>query len=118
MFNNVYIHESHESVQMCSRVLVHWKCISFPSGSGSVDVRATEEEKEGKQKLSAGPEDSVEEKGGRRGGPKKLFKWSDEIRSETSKSVRLFDMVSYYALCREIYMRNISSPAGSASVIC
>lgn len=116
MFNNVYIHE--ESVQMCSRVLVHWKCISFPSGSGSVDVRATEEEKEGKQKLSAGLEDSMEEKGGKRGGPKKLFKWSDEIRSETSKSVRLFDVVSYLALCREIYMRNISSPAGSASVIC
>ncbi|XP_073327309.1 ubinuclein-1-like [Pagrus major] len=43
-------------------------------------LRATEEEKEGKQKVNTGPEDNVEEKGGKRGGPKKLFKWSDEIR--------------------------------------
>ncbi|XP_070844248.1 ubinuclein-1-like [Chaetodon trifascialis] len=40
-------------------------------------LKATEEEREGK----AGPDDSVEGKGGRRGGgPKKLFKWNDEIR--------------------------------------
>ncbi|XP_076584482.1 ubinuclein-1-like [Chaetodon auriga] len=40
-------------------------------------LKATEEEKEGK----AGPDDNVEGKGGKRGGgPKKLFKWNDEIR--------------------------------------
>ncbi|XP_036960089.1 ubinuclein-1-like [Acanthopagrus latus] len=43
-------------------------------------LKATEEEREGKQKLNSGSEDTVEEKGGKRGGPKKLFKWSDEIR--------------------------------------
>ncbi|XP_038569022.1 ubinuclein-1-like, partial [Micropterus salmoides] len=42
--------------------------------------KATEEDKEGKQKVNIGPEDNVEEKGGKRGGPKKLFKWNDEIR--------------------------------------
>ncbi|XP_027139209.1 ubinuclein-1 [Larimichthys crocea] len=36
--------------------------------------KAMEEEMEGK------PEDNVEEKGGKRGGPKKLFKWNEEIR--------------------------------------
>ncbi|TKS68588.1 Ubinuclein-2 [Collichthys lucidus] len=36
--------------------------------------KAMEEEMEGK------PEDTVEEKGGKRGGPKKLFKWNEEIR--------------------------------------
>ncbi|KAI3353431.1 hypothetical protein L3Q82_019959 [Scortum barcoo] len=42
--------------------------------------KATEEEKEGKQKVNVGPEDNVEEKGGKRGGPKKLFRWNEEIR--------------------------------------
>nr|XP_046228235.1 ubinuclein-1-like [Scatophagus argus] len=40
----------------------------------------TEEDKEGKHKVNAGPETSVEEKGGKRGGPKKLFRWNEEIR--------------------------------------
>ncbi|XP_049900313.1 ubinuclein-1-like isoform X2 [Epinephelus moara] len=39
-----------------------------------------EEEKDGKEKVNAGPEDNVEEKAGKRGGPKKLFQWNDEIR--------------------------------------
>ena len=105
---------------MCCRVLVHWKCISFPSCTGSVHVRATEEEREGKQKLNSGSEDTVEEKGGKRGGPKKLFKWSDEIRSETSKIIRLFDLVSYFAIFCLLNIHNIYifCPAGSASVIC
>ncbi|XP_071359566.1 ubinuclein-1-like isoform X2 [Trachinotus anak] len=42
--------------------------------------KATEEGNEGKQSVNAGPEDNVEEKGGKRGGPKKLFKWNEEIR--------------------------------------
>ncbi|XP_065811820.1 ubinuclein-1-like isoform X3 [Labrus bergylta] len=42
--------------------------------------KAAEEEKDGKQKVNVGPEDNVEEKSGKRGGPKKLFKWSEEIR--------------------------------------
>uniref|UniRef100_A0A4W6G8B4 Ubinuclein 1 n=1 Tax=Lates calcarifer TaxID=8187 RepID=A0A4W6G8B4_LATCA len=37
--------------------------------------KATEE-----RNVNAGPEDNVEEKGGKRGGPKKLFKWNEEIR--------------------------------------
>uniref|UniRef100_UPI0037E84C9E ubinuclein-1-like n=1 Tax=Semicossyphus pulcher TaxID=241346 RepID=UPI0037E84C9E len=44
------------------------------------NAKATEEDKEGKQKVNVGPEDSVEEKGGKKGGPKKLFKWNEEIR--------------------------------------
>lgn len=55
--------------------------------SANVHVRATEEDKEGKQKVNIGPEDNVEEKGGKRGGPKKLFKWNDEIRSDIIKIV-------------------------------
>ncbi|KAL7404781.1 hypothetical protein ABVT39_018923 [Epinephelus coioides] len=39
-----------------------------------------EEEEDGKEKVNAGPEDNVEEKAGKRGGPKKLFQWNDEIR--------------------------------------
>ncbi|KAM7010119.1 ubinuclein-1-like [Tautogolabrus adspersus] len=42
--------------------------------------KAAEEEKDGKQKVNVGPEDNVEEKSGKRGGPKKLFKWNEEIR--------------------------------------
>ncbi|XP_034083232.1 LOW QUALITY PROTEIN: ubinuclein-1-like [Gymnodraco acuticeps] len=38
------------------------------------------EEKESKQKENVGPEDNMEEKGGKRGSPKKLFKWNEEIR--------------------------------------
>ncbi|KAL3066464.1 hypothetical protein OYC64_016422 [Pagothenia borchgrevinki] len=38
------------------------------------------EEKESKQKENVGPEDNMEEKGGKRGAPKKLFKWNEEIR--------------------------------------
>ncbi|KAI9525692.1 hypothetical protein NQZ68_006241 [Dissostichus eleginoides] len=38
------------------------------------------EEKESKHKENVGPEDNMEEKGGKRGGPKKLFKWNEEIR--------------------------------------
>lgn len=39
-----------------------------------------EREKEGKQKVNPGPEENMEEKVGKRGGPKKLFKWNEEIR--------------------------------------
>ena len=45
-------------------------------------VRETEEGTYGTQKVNDGPEDNVEEKGGKRGGPKKLFKWNEEIRSD------------------------------------
>ncbi|XP_032384452.1 ubinuclein-1 isoform X1 [Etheostoma spectabile] len=51
--------------------------------------KAAEEEKEGKQKVNVGPEDNVEEKGGRRGGPKKLFKWNEEIRESLCHVLRL-----------------------------
>ncbi|XP_034713279.1 ubinuclein-1-like isoform X2 [Etheostoma cragini] len=51
--------------------------------------KAAEEEKEGKQKVNVGPEDSVEEKGGRRGGPKKLFKWNEEIRESLCHVLRV-----------------------------
>lgn len=60
--------------------------------SAYVHVRAAEEEKEGKQKVNVGPEDNVEEKGGRRGGPKKLFKWNEEMRSD-SMSITRFEML-------------------------
>ncbi|XP_029314955.1 ubinuclein-1-like isoform X2 [Cottoperca gobio] len=42
--------------------------------------KATDEEK-----LSVGPEDNVEEKGGKRGGPKKVFKWNEEIRESLGR---------------------------------
>lgn len=58
--------------------------------SAYVHVRATEEEKEGKQKVNVGPEDNVEERGGKKGGPKKLFKWNEEIRSDMITSTGLF----------------------------
>lgn len=42
-----------------------------------------EEEKEGGCKVNGGPEDrSAQEKAGNKGGPKKLFKWNEEIRSD------------------------------------
>ncbi|XP_068177189.1 ubinuclein-1-like [Antennarius striatus] len=44
-------------------------------------AKATEEEN--------GQEDNVEEKGGKRGGPKKLFKWNDEIRQCLFQVLRL-----------------------------
>ncbi|KAF0037087.1 hypothetical protein F2P81_009961 [Scophthalmus maximus] len=42
--------------------------------------KATEEETEGKQNVNVAPEDNVEERGVKRGGPKKSFKWNEEIR--------------------------------------
>ncbi|KAF1394719.1 hypothetical protein PFLUV_G00004070 [Perca fluviatilis] len=51
--------------------------------------KAAEEEKEGKQKVNVGPEDNVEEKGGRRGGPKKLFKWNEEMRESLCQVLRV-----------------------------
>ncbi|XP_056222615.1 ubinuclein-1-like [Seriola aureovittata] len=42
--------------------------------------KATEEGNEGKQSVKDGTEDNVEERGGKRGGPKKFFKWNEEIR--------------------------------------
>lgn len=50
-----------------------------------VHVRATEERKQG----NGVSEDNVEEKGGKRGGPKKLFKWNQEIRSDIINISRL-----------------------------
>lgn len=59
----------------------------------SVHVRATEEGKED----NVVTEDNVEEKGGRRGGPKKLFKWNEEIRSEqTSNFFRFFEWMLFF----------------------
>ncbi|XP_034543416.1 ubinuclein-1-like [Notolabrus celidotus] len=55
----------------------HENCQAYEQVKAS---KATEEEKEGSQKMNVGPEDNVEEKGGKRGGPKKLFKWNEEIR--------------------------------------
>ncbi|TDH15782.1 hypothetical protein EPR50_G00012500 [Perca flavescens] len=51
--------------------------------------KAAEEEKEGKQKVNVGVEDHVEEKGGRRGGPKKLFKWNEEMRESLCQVLRV-----------------------------
>lgn len=51
-----------------------------PSLTG--DFRAVEGEAEGKQKVNPGSEANVEERGGKRGGPKKLFKWNEEIRPD------------------------------------
>ncbi|XP_031719164.1 ubinuclein-1-like [Anarrhichthys ocellatus] len=51
-------------------------------------LKATEEEKEGK--VNVGPEDNVEEKGGRRGGgPKKSFKWNEEIRGSLCEVLKV-----------------------------
>lgn len=50
--------------------------------------------------MNPGPEDNVEEKGGKRGGPKKLFKWNEEIRSDI-KITRLFEMFSYFTITYE-----------------
>ncbi len=50
--------------------------------SAHFHVRAVEGEKEGNQTVNAGPEDNAKEKGGKRGGPKKLFKWNEDIRSD------------------------------------
>ncbi|XP_041642245.1 ubinuclein-1-like isoform X2 [Cheilinus undulatus] len=47
------------------------------------------EERDGKQALSAGPEDNVEEKSGKKGGPRKWFKWNEEIRECFSQVVRV-----------------------------
>ncbi|XP_037621124.1 ubinuclein-1-like [Sebastes umbrosus] len=53
-------------------------------------LKAAEEEKEGKQKVNVGPEDNVEEKGGKRGGgPKKSFKWNEEIRESLCQVLKL-----------------------------
>ncbi|XP_033181192.1 ubinuclein-1 isoform X2 [Mastacembelus armatus] len=42
--------------------------------------KATEEGKDANQSVSDVAEDNVEEKGGKRGGPRKLFTWNEEIR--------------------------------------
>lgn len=44
-------------------------------------IRAAEEEKDVGQKLNAAAEDHLEERGGKRGGPRKMFRWTQEIRS-------------------------------------
>ncbi|XP_042340557.1 ubinuclein-1-like [Plectropomus leopardus] len=48
-----------------------------------------EEEKDGKQKVNVGSEDNVEDKGGKRGGPKKLFKWNEEISESLCDVLRV-----------------------------
>lgn len=45
-------------------------------------IRAAEEEKDVGQKLNPAAEDNLEERGGKRGGPRKMFRWTDEIRSD------------------------------------
>eukprot|EP00064_Thunnus_orientalis_P010897 superscaffoldBa00001520_g10926 len=52
----------------------------FTPEINSILLEETEEGTYGTQKVNDGPEDNVEEKGGKRGGPKKLFKWNEEIR--------------------------------------
>lgn len=42
-------------------------------------IRAAEEEKDVGQKLNPAAEDNLEEKGGKRG-PRKMFRWTEEIR--------------------------------------
>ncbi|XP_044043640.1 ubinuclein-1-like isoform X2 [Siniperca chuatsi] len=64
----------------------HGNCQAYEQVKTS---KATEEEKEDKQKVNVGPEDNVEEKGGKRGGPKKLFKWNEEIRECLSHVLRV-----------------------------
>lgn len=54
--------------------------MSFPFSTGH--FRPVEEEKDSKHKVHPGPEDHGGEKGGKRSGPKKLFKWNEEIRSD------------------------------------
>ncbi|KAM3622598.1 uncharacterized protein V6R79_000827 [Siganus canaliculatus] len=44
-----------------------------------VKASKTEEKSEG-QKTNDGPEDPVDERGGKKGGPKKSFRWTEEIR--------------------------------------
>lgn len=69
------------------------------------NVRAAEE-KESKQKENVGPEDNMEERGGKRGSPKKLFKWNEEIRSDLI-IVRLFKMLNnlILTLCQHLSHR-------------
>ncbi|XP_040001178.1 ubinuclein-1-like isoform X2 [Xiphias gladius] len=55
----------------------HADCQAYEQVKAS---KATEEGNKGKQNVNVGPEDNVEERGGKRGGPKKLFKWDQEIR--------------------------------------
>ncbi|GAA6221667.1 ubinuclein-1-like [Lates japonicus] len=50
-------------------------------------VKASKATEEGN--VNAGPEDNVEERGGKRGGPKKLFKWNEEIRECLCQVLRL-----------------------------
>lgn len=45
-------------------------------------IRAPEEENDAPQKLNPAAEDNVEDRGWKRGSPKKMFKWTDEIRLE------------------------------------
>lgn len=42
--------------------------------------RVIENEKEGSQKMNVVSEENVEEKGGKKAGPKKIFKWNEELR--------------------------------------
>lgn len=51
----------------------------------NVRVRGIEEEKEDSQRMNAVSEENMEEKGGKKGGPKKLFKWNEEIRLDIFK---------------------------------
>ncbi|XP_074521394.1 ubinuclein-1-like [Halichoeres trimaculatus] len=55
----------------------HETCQAYEQVKAS---RAIEEEKEGSQKMNSISEENVEEKGGKKGGPKKVFKWNEEIR--------------------------------------
>lgn len=45
-------------------------------------IRAAEEEKDVGPKLNLAAEDNLEERSGKRGGPRKMFRWTDEIRSD------------------------------------
>lgn len=45
-------------------------------------IRAAEEERDVGQKLHPAAEDNQEERGGKRGGPRKMFRWTEEIRSD------------------------------------
>lgn len=45
-------------------------------------TRAAEEEKDVGQKLKPAAEDNLEERAGKRGGPRKMFRWTGEVRSD------------------------------------
>lgn len=48
-------------------------------------IRAAEEDNDVPQKLNPRAEDNLEERGWKKASPKKMFKWTEEIRSDVSE---------------------------------